>query len=302
MRKYNIVKNQNFYLPLSIVVVVISLVCLALWGLQPGLDFTGGSLMEVKFTADRPDVSSVYTVLKSAELKTEPVLQPSGTQSMLIRFQEVDEATHQKVLSLLQEKFPQNAEQSRFESIGPAIGKELKVKAFYAVLLACLAIVAYVAWAFRGVSWPVKSWKYGVFAIVALIHDIVIVMGVFAVLGRFLNVEVGLPFIAALLTILGYSVNDTIVVFDRIRENLGRLAKTDFETVVDRSIDETFARSINTSVTVLIVLILTFFFGGASIKYFALALIIGVFCGTYSSIFIASPLLVLAERYRLKKQ
>jgi len=298
---YQIIQKRKIWLTLSSILVVISIACIGVWGLDLGIEFTGGSLLEVKFNAERPLNTDVSGALSELDLGGEIVVQPTGDQNMLIRFQVIEEDTHQQIISKLEELYPENIQEERFESIGPAIGEELKTKALEAIALVILAIVIYVAWAFRKVSWPVKSWKYGIIAIIALVHDIVIVVGIFALLGRFMGVEVGLPFVAALLTILGYSVNDSIVVFDRIRENLGRLVKTNFESIVNRSVNETLTRSINTSVTTLLVLATVFFFGGASIQFFVLALIIGILVGTYSSIFLASPLLVVFERFGKKK-
>lgn len=297
---YRIIPKRKIWLSISAGLVVLSIIFISIWGLDLSIDFTGGSLLEVKFLQERPEVDDVRAVVNELELSGEAVFQPTGDQNMIIRFQEIEEETHQQILEKLKEKYPENVQEERFESIGPAIGNELKRKAIYAIVIVVLAIIAYVAWAFRKVSWPVKSWKYGIIAIIALVHDIVITLGVFAVLGRFAGIEVGLPFVAALLTILGYSVNDTIVVFDRIRENLGRIVKTDFESVVNRSVNETITRSVNTSVTTLLVLLMVCIFGGASIQFFVLALIIGVVAGTYSSIFLASPLLVIFEKIRRK--
>ena len=187
--------------------------------------------------------------------------------------------------------------EKRFNSIGPVIGQELKQKTIYAIFIALIVIVSFIAWAFRKVSKPIASWKYGIIAIVALFHDILIVVGVFVFLGRFLNVELNAPFVAALLTILGYSVNDTIVIFDRIRENLKHYTP-DFAETVNKSVNQNLVRSIYTSITTLFVLLTLFFFGGESIKDFVLALIIGIISGTYSSIFLASPMLVTLERFK----
>ncbi len=192
-------------------------------------------------------------------------------------------------------------EEKRIETIGPAISTYLRTRAWQAALLVIIAIVLFVAYAFRKVSRPVKSWKFGITAIVALIHDIVITMGIFALLGHYMGVEVGIPFVVALLTILGYSVNDTIVVFDRIREKIIKRGSDNFDETVNIGVNETLVRSVNTSITTLIVLLGLFLFGGESIKYFALALIIGIVLGTYSSIFLASPLLVVWEQHKKRK-
>ncbi|HLD27489.1 MAG TPA: protein translocase subunit SecF, partial [Patescibacteria group bacterium] len=187
----------------------------------------------------------------------------------------------------------------RFDSIGPTIGNELKRKSFYAIIVVLLAIILYIAYAFRKVSKPVESYKYGAAAIIALIHDLLIIIGVFAVLGHFLNVQIDSYFVTALLTILGFSVHDTIVTFDRTRENLKRHQDKTFEEVVNLSVNETIIRSLNTSLTTVFVLLAIFLFGGETIRYFVLALALGLIVGTYSSIFLASPLLMIW--YRLKK-
>ena len=197
--------------------------------------------------------------------------------------------------SVMIEDSSSQIEELRFDSVGPTIGQELKNKSVTAFIIVLIAIVLYIAWAFRKVSKPVASWKYGLSAIIALFHDVIIVLGVFAVLGEFYGVEINSAFVAAILTVLGYSVNDTIVVFDRVRENLPK-SDDDFEGTVNTSVNNTITRSINTSVTTLIVLLSILIFGGSSIKDFVLALSIGVFIGTYSSIFLASPVLVLWEK------
>jgi len=298
---YKIIQKRKIWLTISSVLVGLSIVFLALWGLNLGIDFTGGSLLEIKFLNERPAAEEVRAAVSELNLEGDIVVQLTSDQNMILRFQQIEEDTHQQIYSMLEEKYPDNAQEERFEAIGPSIRKELRSKAIYSILVVILAIVLYIGWAFRKVSWPVKSWKYGIIAIIALSHDVMITLGVFAILGRFGGIEVGLPFVAALLTILGYSVNDSIVVFDRIRENLGRLVKTDFENIVNRSVNETVTRSINTSFTTLIVLLMVAIFGGASIQFFVLALMIGILSGTYSSIFLASPLLVVFERWGKEK-
>lgn len=332
---------------IAAMLTVVGLALFLVWGLKTGIDFTGGSLMEITFLQDRPSNDEINEALKDFDLG-EATLQPYGEKGIIIRSKFLDEETHQKVLEALQDKFGETdpsassgsieeaegteaqekpqvnieglpegvtvsevqmsegaetqksvIQEERFESIGPSIGQELKVKSIYAVIIAIIGIALYIAWAFRKVSKPVTSWKYGVISIIALAHDVLVVIGAFVLLGKFLNVEVGVSFIAALLTVLGYSINDTIVIFDRIRENLPR-SEDDFETTVNNSINQTMARSINTTLTTLSSLVAVFFFGGETVKFFALALIIGITSGAYSSIFIASPLLVvwqkLAER------
>lgn len=249
--------------------------------------------MELQFTKDRPANQEIQNLLNGFNLG-ETTIQPSAEKNMIIRMKDINEETHQKILSAINGKY--QVEELSFESVGPAIGKELKNKAIISVILGELFMIIYLSWAFRKTSYVVKSYKYGILAALSLLHDIVIVTGLFAVLGHFLNVEVGITFIAALLTILGYSVNDTIVVYDRIRENLLRLKEREsFEGLVDRSLKQTFARSINTTLTVLISILAVLIFGGASIKYFMLALFVGIASGAYSS-FLASFLLIDWEK------
>jgi preprotein translocase subunit SecF len=296
-----IIQKRKIYISISIVLVAASLLCLAMFGLRLGIDFTGGSLLEVSFKDARPAVTEVEATIAPLNMQGGSVIQQSGDKNMILRFQDQTQGLDKKILEELNKKYPEQVGKERFESIGPAVGKEIKTKAIYAILLAIIAIMIYIALAFRKVSWPVQSWKYAVAAIVALVHDIIIPMGVFAVLGHLWNVEINLTFVAAMLTILGYSINDTIVIFDRIRENIGRVSKMNFEELVNRSINETLPRSINTVMTVLIMLFAILIFGGESIRYFALALIIGVFSGGFSSIFIASPILVIWERWGKNK-
>jgi len=190
--------------------------------------------------------------------------------------------------------------EKRFDSIGPVIGEELKQKSIWAIFIVLIAIVLYIAYVFRKVAKPVESWKYGLSAIAALAHDVIIIMGVFCILGYLMNVEIDSFFITALLIILGYSVNDTIVTFDRVRENLHKKQHLTFKELINVSIKETLTRSINTSLTTFIILISVFIFGGETIKFFVLALMLGVVIGTYSSIFVASPLLLFWYKRKYK--
>ncbi|MCK5537614.1 MAG: protein translocase subunit SecF [Bacteroidales bacterium] len=296
---YKIIQNRKIWLSVSSLFVVISLILLFSFGLKLGIDFTGGALLEIKYDESRPSVAEVQDSLSAVELNS-LVIQPVGADGMLLRFQEIGEEKHQEVIGALkvgEEGVEVSFEQMRFEAVGPSIGQELKKKSIYAIVLVLFAIVAYIAWVFRKVSKPIASWKYGIVANIALFHDVIIVLGVFAVLGAFFGVEINTPFVAAILTVLGYSVNDTIVVFDRIRENLP-ISDDDFEDTVNRSVNQTVTRSINTSMTTLLVLVSVLIFGGETIRSFVLALTIGIGIGTYSSIFLASPLLVVWERFR----
>ena len=290
-----IIKHRKIWYAFSLIIVIASLFSMFKFGLKQGIDFTGGSLLEVEYAA-KPDVLAVKQKIESLSLGS-AVVQPSGEKNIIVRMKDLTEEQHQKVLaaslSIGQGK------EIRFDSIGPVIGKELKKKSITAMILVIVMIVLYIAFAFRKVSQPVNSFYYGLMAVVALIHDVTLPAGVFAVLGHYYGVEVDTLFVTALLTVLGFSVHDTIVVFDRIRENLRNNGnKNDFETVVGASVSQTVSRSINTSLTVILVLLAIFFLGGESTKYFSLALLIGVAIGTYSSIFLASPLLVTLQKLK----
>ena len=292
----NIIGHRKIFYTLSAVFLAASIGVLAVWGLKFGIDFTGGSIDEVEFKTSRPSVGELQTWVKDLNLG-EVRFQPSGEKGLLIRTRHLAEAEHQALLRALAagaggEESATLAEK-RFDAVGPTIGQELKRKSLIALVLVIFLIVSYIAFAFRKVSQPVVSWKYGITTVAALVHDVIIPAGFFAVAGRFLGYEVDTLFVTAVLTILGFSVHDTIVVFDRIRENLQKSRPgDDFEELVNRSVNQTLARSINTSLTVLLALTAVYFFGGDSTKVFSLTLMIGIIAGTYSSIFIASPLLV----------
>lgn len=301
---YKIIQKRKIFLTLSSLVALASICALFFWGLNFGIDFTGGSLMEVEFTNYQPKITEIQDGLKDVNLHN-LVIQPTEN-SVILRFKENSEDIHQQVAQKLKDlAFKNNndatAKELSFDSVGPSIGQELKSKSFNSTAIVFIVIILYISFAFRSVSKPVASWKYGVAAIIALIHDVLFILGVFAVLGHFYGVEVNTPFIAAVLTVLGYSVSDTIIVFDRIRENLPKSSQ-DFEGTVNTSVNQTITRSINTSMSAILALLAILFFGGATIKDFALALAIGIFVGTYSSIFIASPVLVVWEKLAAKKQ
>jgi len=299
MTNFKIIQKRNIWLGVSGALFVVFLAALLVWGFKYGIDFTGGSLLEVKFVGLRPSVNQIETGLADLKLSS-LIIQPVGEQDMMLKFQETAEETHQAILSKLdglakQENKDNAIEELRFESVGPSIGAELKIKSLWAIFFALIAMLAYITYAFRKVSKPVASWKYGSAAIIAMFHDTVITMGVFAFLGHYYAIEINTPFVAAVLTVLGYSVHDTIVVFDRLRENLPK-SNEDFAGTVNTSLNQTLVRSLNTSLTVLLVLAAIIIFGGASIRTFVLALAVGIFIGTYSSIFVASPILVVWEK------
>lgn len=301
MANFKIIQKRNIWLGISAVLFVIFASALLVWGLKYGIDFTGGSLLEARFSETRPAASAISAGLEDLKLNS-LIAQQVGERDIMLKFQETEEQVHQAAMSRLNEIAKQEsrsnvAEELRFESVGPSIGAELKMKSFWAIFLALLAMLCYMTYAFRKVSKPVASWKYGLAAIAAMFHDVIITMGVFAFLGRYYGTEINTAFVAAILTVLGYSVHDTIVVFDRIRENLPKSSE-DFEGAVNTSLNQTIGRSINTSLTVLLVLAAIIIFGGASIRTFTMALAIGIFIGTYSSIFVASPILVFWEKIK----
>jgi preprotein translocase subunit SecF len=298
----SIVKSRRVWYSLSGIMVAASLIGFVVWGLRLGIDFTGGSLLEISFSGTPPTIQEITTAVSPEPLEVVTV-QTVGDTGAILRFGNVDEDTHKKILEQLSQKFgtpDAPVIENRFETIGPSLGQELRRRTIWAIAIVVLAIMAYIAWAFRKVSKPIASWKYGFVAAIALFHDVIISVGAFVLLGKFYGIEVNTAFIAALLTILGYSINDTIVVFDRIRENLLRHSSDSFEKTVDRSVQETLTRSINTSFTALLALFSILAFGGATIRDFVFALIVGIVIGTYSSIFLASPLLVTWERFRLR--
>ncbi|MEK7663853.1 MAG: protein translocase subunit SecF [Patescibacteria group bacterium] len=298
---FSFTKYSTIYYIFSGVIIIGAIASLVIFGLKFGIEFTGGSTMELEFTELRPNGETIAKELSSFNIG-EVIIQPIRENSMLLKFKGVDEATHQQILSKINTL--SGVQEKNFQYIGPSIGQELKNKTLIAIVLALLAITIYIAFAFRKVSRPVASWKYGITSLIALFHDILIPLGAFSVLGKFYNAEITIPIIAALLTILGFSVHDTIVIFDRIRENILKRGGSSFSETVDWSLNQTVGRSISTVATVLLVMFALFFFGGDTLKWFSLALIIGIGAGAYSSIFIAGPLLVTWQKWsegRLKK-
>lgn len=293
----NIIGRRKIWYAISILMIVPGMISLILNGLKLGIDFNSGQLSVVQGTVSESVVKSAATGLGLKDIQ----VVPSGSQTQ-IRFQDPSpqdkhEANHQKFKAALANK---NIEELSFDSVGPTVSSAIARNAVLSLLLVSLAIVLYIAYAFRNAPPPVSPWSFGFMAIAALLHDAFFVLGVFSILGYFFGVEIDALFVTAILTVIGFSVHDTIVVFDRIRENLRR-EKGDFETIVNHSILETLARSINTSMTVILTLLALFLFGGQSIRMFVLALLIGVASGTYSSIFNATPLLVTWHNYRLKR-
>lgn len=294
-----VINHKAFFLWFSGVLVAASWALVLFYGLNLGVDFKGGSLVEVSYPHGRPALESVNERVSALGLGAFTV-QPVGADSFLVRTQTLSESKRAPLLDALSLSNASNIVEKRFTTVGPAVGQELKNKALAAIALVVIAIVVFIAFAFRKVSKPLPSWKYGLVVVVALLHDVTLPVGVFALLGHARGVEVDILVVTALLAILGYSVNDTIVVFDRIRENLRRKEENNrrepFEETVGRSLAETYGRSINTSLTVLLAVLALLFFGAESTRYFSLVLLVGVIAGTYSSIFIASPILVILEK------
>ncbi len=292
------IKYSKIWVGIGITVSILVAIFIFIWGLIPGIDFTGGSLMELEFKKDRPTPELVVKSFEEAGVKNTAV-QKAEDNNLIIRTTFLKEDKHQELLTKIKEISKDNEFiEQRFETIGASVSKQLRERAMLAIVFVSLGIILYVAYAFRKVSQPVKSWKYGLMALIAVLHDLLLVMGVFAILGRFKGVEVDIAFVVALLTVLGYSINDAIVVFDRIRENLIHRGNRSFAEVVNDGLNQTLMRSINTTLTTLLPLFALFFFGGATVHNFVLALLIGIASGAYSSIFIASPLLALTEQWQ----
>lgn len=285
----NIIGRKHIYFLISGLIIIPGLISLILWGVNYGIDFTGGARMELQF-AKAVTPTKLKNSIQKQGVKV-ATIKDAGKNVYLVRTDTIDQKKDNQVIDNLKKEYG-SVTQKSFDIVGPTIGKETEANAIKAVLIASLMITLYIAFTFREVSKPVASWKYGVAAVVALLHDVLIVLGIFSILGHFLGVEVDSLFITALLTVMGFSVHDTIVVFDRIRENLRKNTGLPFDTIVNNSVLETFNRSLNTSVTVVIVLFALLLFGGENIYWFIVALLIGIISGTYSSIFNASPLLV----------
>ncbi|MFI5265227.1 MAG: protein translocase subunit SecF [Candidatus Levyibacteriota bacterium] len=293
----NIIKHKNIFFLISGIVIVPGLISVFLFGLKPAIDFTGGSVGEFQISpqkysgqANLPSVNQIKNIVQNKNVQVHSIQQTGST--FLIRTNSLDQKQHDQLVLTLKKSF-QNVKENSFQTVGATIGGETEANALKAVLIASVAITLYIAFTFRKVSHPVASWKFGVAAIVALLHDVLVVLGIFSILGVLFQVEVDALFITALLTVMGFSVHDTIVVFDRIRENLRKNPRLPFEETVNNSMMETMNRSLNTSLTVVLVLFMLLLYGGGSTKWFIIALLIGIISGTYSSIFNASPLLVL---------
>jgi len=301
-----VIKHRKIFLIISSVMTIIPIILLFVWGLKPGIDFVGGSILEVSYPDGRPDIKVVQQRIDNLPIGNYSV-RPMGENSYVARTKFLNENERVALLNSLSSNGENKIVEEKLNSIGPTIGQELKNKAYVAILLSILFIVLFIAFAFRKVSKPVSSWKYGVVSIMTLAHDILIPTGVFLFLSKFAGAEIDVLFITALLAILGYSINDTIIVFDRIRENLNiryqhHNSRETFEETIGKSLGQTYGRSFNTSFTTFLTVLALYIFGGSVTQNFALVLMAGVIAGTYSSIFIAAPLLLLISRERTEKK
>lgn len=297
----DIIGRKNLYFLISFLVIIPGLVSLFLFGLKLSIEFTGGSRTTLTFSKSvTPEttakVKEIFTK-NEAEIVT---AQASGND-LILRAGLITEKQDAAIVADIQ-KIDAGAKQESFESIGPTIGAETTMKAFYSILLASLLIVIYIAVSFRKMPRPASSLRFGICAILAVLHDVLAVIGIFSILGHFMHVEVDSLFITAILTMIGFSVHDTIVVFDRIRENLLRVSGVPFATIVNTSILQTIVRSLNTSLTAILVLLTLLVFGGESVRWFVVALLLGIVSGTYSSIFNAAPLLVVWHEWDQRRK
>ncbi len=299
-----IIKHKKIFIGISTALVALSLFSLLIFGLRVSIDFKGGALTEILYEGQRPAPTDLEPAIKNLNLGS-VLIQPTGERGYIVKSRDLTEMEHEELLKTLSRGGENKLSETGFNSIGPSVGRELTRKAILAVILTSLAIIVFIAFAFRHVSRPISSWKYGLIAIITLLHDIIIPVGLFVFLSYAYGAELDTLFVVAALTILGLSISDTIVIFDRIRENLraqANIATVDFGAVVGRSIEQSYARSIATSMTVILVLLSLFFFGPVSTKYFALFLAAGMFFGTYSSIFLASSLLVWVGEWQQRKK
>lgn len=288
----NIIKHRYLYFAISLLVIIPGIVALIIWGLPLAIDFTGGSVLEVTFAnATVPTNEQVIDLYTKAGVEDVQV-QTVGTDGLIIRSKEIDEATKNTLVTDMSTAFGTEVTLQRFDSVGPVIGQEVANRAILAVAMAALAIILYITFAFRGVP---HAFRYGTAAILAMLHDVLVVVGVEALVGHFVHWEADALFLTAVLTVIGFSVHDTIVVFDRIRENSTIFRRLSYTEVVNHSTIQTLSRSILTQLTVMLCLLAMALFGGVTIRHFVIILLVGVFSGTYSSIFNASPILVVWE-------
>lgn len=299
-----IVKHRGLFFSITATIVVLAALSIGLFGLHPGIDFTGGTLVQVTYSAGRPPAPALETALNTAGFSGYS-LREASTNDYILRADNMTTAQRNALPQTLSLGGKSPATIDQLDEVGPTIGTELRNKSIVALGLVLLCILLFIAFAFRKVSKPVSSWVYGLIALITLVHDVIVPVGFFAALEHFAGAQLDALFVTAILTVLGFSIHDTIVVFDRVRENLRvnqeRGRKEDFEETAGRSLNQTFVRSVNTSLTVLITLLVLYFVGPASTQDFALTLLVGIIAGTYSSVFLATPLLVAVEKWRAQK-
>ncbi len=309
-----VVIYRKIFFVLSALLIIVSIGAMIMYGFNFGIDFKGGTITQVSYQPTSTNFVAVGKVVRPTQEEVKAsldkldlgsyVLQPTGDNGFTLRSRELQEQEKQKVLDTLSLNNTHPLTLENYNSIGPVVGNELKRKAYTAIAVVVLAIVLFVTYAFRKVSEPVQSWKFGLATIIALLHDVIIPAGFFVIYIHYFGGEIDILFISAILAILGYSVHDTIVVFDRVREHLRinkeERKKESFEITVGKSVSETFGRSINTSLTIFLVLLALYIFGGATTQHFALVLLMGIIVGTYSSIFVASPFLVTLEKLQAR--
>lgn len=300
-----IVNHRNVFFAVSALVTVAALVSIFIFGLKLGLDFTGGTLIQATYEGGRPAPEVLMRSLDAAGFKGYS-LREANTEDYILRAGNLTSEMRESLPSILAPEGSNPVTIGQLTEVGPTIGLELRNKALVALGLVLLCILLFIAFAFRKVSLPVSSWRYGLIALLTLCFDVVVPVGFFAFLGYAVGIQVDALFVTAVLTILGYSVHDTIVVFDRTRENLrinhDRNRKEDFAETAGRALSQTVVRSTNTSLTTALVLMVLFVLGPESTKYFALMLLVGIVTGTYSSIFLATPLLVAVEKWRKNRK
>ena len=290
--KFNLIGKRYFYFLLSLLIIFPGVIGLSLWGLPFSIDFTSGSMLEVKFqSGNLPQPADVIGVYDQLGLKDSRV-QTTAEGTLVIRSRDMTNDTKTQIISALENRFNDKVTILQFDTVGPAIGKEVTTNAGIAVGLAALGILLYIWFAFRNIP---NAYRYGIAAIIAMMHDVLGVLGVQTFLSHFMGWEFDALFLTALLTVIGFSVHDTIVVFDRIRENSSVYRRLPFEQIVNHSIVQTLDRSINTTLTVLLTLFTLALFGGVTIRHFVIILLVGIFSGAYSSIFNAAPILVVWE-------
>ncbi len=290
-----IINHRKIFIGISGLLVALAIFSMSYFGLNFGIDFVGGSLLEIKYGNERPSPADLQSIIESVGIGSS-LIQPVGELGYSIKVRDITDAEKNSLLVA----FGEGVEEVGFNSVGPSVGAELVKKSIISFILVALGIILWVAYSFRKVSKPVSSWKYGITAILALVHDVTITAGVFAVLSHFMHTDIDTLFVVAILTVLGLSVSDTIVIFDRIRENVRNKQSKTFEENVGESIIQTYPRSLLTSITTILVLISLIIFGPASTKILAITLTVGMVVGTYSSIFLANPLLVIFKNLQKK--